>query len=35
MLRAHRMLFLELSGQESYLIDVYRRTLRQLGDSAR
>lgn len=35
MLRTHGLLFGELSGQESYLIEVYRRTLRQLSLSAR
>lgn len=31
MLQTHRMLLNELAGQESYLIDVYRRTLQGLG----
>jgi hypothetical protein len=31
MLRTHQMLFIELSGQESYLVDVYRRMLTKLG----
>lgn len=35
MLLVYRLLFQEVSGQESYLIDVYRKTLRQLGDSTR
>jgi len=30
MLQTHGMLFVELSGQESYLIDVYREALRRL-----
>lgn len=35
MLLVYRLLLQEVSGQESYLIDVYRKTLRQLGDSTR
>ena len=35
MLQTHRMLFVELGGQESYLIDVYRGTLRQLTSRGR
>jgi hypothetical protein len=31
MLRVHQLIFLELSGQEIYLVEVYRRTLRELG----
>lgn len=34
MLRAHALLFSEVEGEERYLIDVYRTTLRQL-DAAR
>jgi hypothetical protein len=30
MVRAHRMMFVELAGQESYLIGVYRRALARL-----
>ena len=30
MLRTHRMAMLELSGQESFLVGVYRRTLHTL-----
>jgi hypothetical protein len=35
MLQTHSMLFIELSGQESYLIDVYRKTLRRVGSRIR
>ena len=31
MLRTHQMLLVELSGQESYLVEVYRRAQRRLG----
>jgi hypothetical protein len=30
MLRTHQMLMVELSGQEAYLLDVYRSVLRKL-----
>ena len=30
MVRTHQMLFVELSGQESYLIDIYRKALARL-----
>jgi hypothetical protein len=31
MLRTHHMLFVEISGQESYLMETYRRVLKQLA----
>src|SRR5262245_45871308 len=35
MVRAHQMLITELAGQEAFLIDTYRTTLKVLPDSAR
>jgi hypothetical protein len=35
MLQTHSMLFVELSGQESYLVDIYQKTLRGLGTHGR
>jgi hypothetical protein len=35
MLMTSYMLMVELSGQESYLIEVYQSTLRQLGEAGR
>jgi hypothetical protein len=35
MLQTHGMIMVELSGQEAYLIDVYRQTLRRLDRRTR